>query len=397
MNAPFRSAPPETLPSWIYNSEEFFALETAEIFMKEWHLVCHVNELPEKGSYATFQLLDERAFVIRGKDGVIRGFHNVCRHRAHQMVSGHSGTCVGAIVCPYHGWGYELNGRLKGVTAPHSFAEFDRLDFGLTPLDTEIFMGFVFLRFGGNGPSLAERYAPYAAEMKLYRFEELVPVGALTFSETGADWKNVWDNYLEGYHFNKGHPGLASLMSAQYDLDARPGLRVARLSHHLKQMDANSWSGRMYRRLMERPLHLPEAMREAWTYIFLFPLLSFDIYPDVIGHFQVIPTAPGAALLRYQNYVVPEQVESRRGRATRWLNARINNQVQAEDDALVRSVQVGLKSRGYSAGILSEKEVIVHNFQNWVREAIPLAACDSPPQARSFAAENALRRLEGRV
>jgi phenylpropionate dioxygenase-like ring-hydroxylating dioxygenase large terminal subunit/AcrR family transcriptional regulator len=385
-----RPGPHETLPGWTYSSEEFFALETEKIFMTEWHIVCHVNQLRAPGDYQTFELLNERAFVIRGKDNVIRAFHNVCRHRAHALVSGAAGHCPGAIVCPYHGWGYELNGNLKGVAAPHSFAEFDRQEFGLKPLQLEIWMGFVFIRFGGAGMSVAERFAPYEAELKLYRLDEMVPVGDLTLQDTGADWKNVWDNYLEGYHFTKGHPGLARLMDSQYDLDAQPDMRVARLSHKLRHMESPTWSGRMYQKILERPEHLPEQMRESWTYFFMFPLLSFDIYPDVIGHFQVIPTAAGASQLRYQNYALPEQVESRRGRAARWLNFRINGQVQSEDDHLVASVQGGLKSRAYSKGILSEKEVIVHNFQNWIRQAIPLADTAAKPAAGTMATRNAL-------
>jgi phenylpropionate dioxygenase-like ring-hydroxylating dioxygenase large terminal subunit/AcrR family transcriptional regulator len=382
--------PHETLPGWTYSSDEFFALETEKIFMTEWHIVCHVNQLREPGDYYTFELLNERAFVIRAKDNVIRAFHNVCRHRAHALVSGETGNCPGAIICPYHGWGYELNGNLKGVAAPHSFAEFDRQEFGLKPLAVEIWMGFVFIRFGGAGMSVAERFAPYEAELKLYRLEEMLPVGELTLQDTGADWKNVWDNYLEGYHFTKGHPGLARLMDSQYDLDAQPAQRVARLSHKLRNTETPTWSGRMYQKILERPEYLPEHMRDSWTYFFLFPLLSFDVYPDVIGHFQVIPTAAGASRLRYQNYALPEQVVSRRGRAARWLNFRINGQVQSEDDELVASVQGGLKSSSYATGILSEKEVIVHNFQNWIRQAIPLAGEVAKPAAGSMAGRNAV-------
>jgi phenylpropionate dioxygenase-like ring-hydroxylating dioxygenase large terminal subunit/AcrR family transcriptional regulator len=385
-----RPGPHETLPGWTYSSEEFFALESEKIFMTEWHIVCHVNQLRQPGDYHTFELLNERAFVIRGKDNVIRAFHNVCRHRAHALVSGAAGHCTGAIVCPYHGWGYELNGNLKGVAAPHSFAEFDRQEFGLKPLALEIWMGFVFIRFGGGGMPVAERFAPYEAELKLYRLDEMVPVGELTLQDTGADWKNVWDNYLEGYHFTKGHPGLARLMDSQYELDARPEARVARLSHKLRNTATETWSGRMYQKILERPEHLPAHMRESWTYFFMFPLLSFDIYPDVIGHFQVIPTAAGASKLRYQNYALPDQVDSRRGRAARWLNFRINGQVQSEDDDLVASVQGGLKSSAYSTGILSEKEVIVHNFQNWIRQAIPLANSVTKPAAGTMSNRNAL-------
>jgi phenylpropionate dioxygenase-like ring-hydroxylating dioxygenase large terminal subunit/AcrR family transcriptional regulator len=382
------AGPPVTLPSWTYVSDEFFALEKAEIFLKEWHIVCHANQLPNPGDYRSLELLGERAFVIRGKDGVIRGFNNVCRHRAHAVVVGEGGNCPGAIVCPYHGWSFKLDGSLNTVAAPHSFADFEHAEYGLFGVETEVFQGFVFLRFGGDGPSVAERFAPYAEEMRAYRFEELVPVGELSVQENHADWKTVWDNYLEGYHFAKGHPELFSLMGNRYDLAAEPGRRVARLGHSLRQKAGNSWSGRMYQSLRQAPAHLPEAMRENWTYFFFFPLLSFDVYPEMIGHFQVIPTGPGSSRLRYQNFCLPEQRAGRREKAERWLNARINNRVQGEDDALVTSVQGGLSSSAYSVGVLSEKEVIVHNFQNWVRERLPVATLVPRPETGAMAALN---------
>jgi phenylpropionate dioxygenase-like ring-hydroxylating dioxygenase large terminal subunit len=144
----------------------------------------------------------------------------------------------------------------------------------------------------------------------------------------------------------------------------------------------------MYQSLRRRPEHLPEHMRENWTYLFFFPLLSFDVYPEMIGHFQVLPTGPGTSQLRYQNFCLPEQLEGRQARAERWLNARINNRVQGEDDALVTSVQGGLSSSAYSVGVLSEKEVIVHNFQNWVRDRLPIATVLRRPEPGTMAAIN---------
>lgn len=380
--------PPHTLPSWIYSNDEFFELEKQEIFMKEWHVVCHVNEIPNVGDYTSFELLGQRAFVVRGANGGIGGFHNVCRHRAHAVVSGESGTCPKkGITCPYHGWVYGLDGKLETVSAPHTFSEFEHLDFGLPPVETEVFMGFVYLRFGGDGPSVAERFSPYKDEMAKYRFEELVPYGERTYNETGADWKNVWDNYLEGYHFAMGHPGLYGLTGQRYDIEAMPDARVARLSHSLRDRPATTWSGRMYQKILQPQAHLPSDMQTRWSYFFMYPLLSFDVYPEVMGTFQVIPVSPGRSLLRYRNYRLPGQ-DNRRDNAARWLNWRINGQVQSEDDSLVDSVQHGLTSSAYVAGILSEKEVIVHNFQNWVRRSIPAARLARAPEKGTLARIN---------
>ena len=95
-----------SLPAWIYRDPEFFALEREYLFMPAWHLVCHVCDIPRAGDYATFEILGELAVVVRGKDGVIRAFHNVCRHRAARVLDGPTGNAGPCIRCPYHAWTY---------------------------------------------------------------------------------------------------------------------------------------------------------------------------------------------------------------------------------------------------------------------------------------------------
>ncbi len=115
-----------TLPAWIYHSEEFHELEREQLFLSSWQIVGHQSELPETGDYQTFEFFGRRGFVVRGKDGVIRAFHNVCAHRAHAVVSGERGRCAKHLTCMYHGWTYHLDGRNRSVSAPETFPKFDR-------------------------------------------------------------------------------------------------------------------------------------------------------------------------------------------------------------------------------------------------------------------------------
>src|SRR5690606_36558428 len=94
------------LPAWIYRDPDFFELEKRSIFRTSWQLVCHGNDVPNPGDYQCFDLLGESIVTVRGRDGVIRSFHNVCRHRASRLVDGSQGNCVGRITCPYHAWTY---------------------------------------------------------------------------------------------------------------------------------------------------------------------------------------------------------------------------------------------------------------------------------------------------
>ena len=105
-----------TLPGWVYSNAEFFELEKEYLFLSNWMIVCHISEVPKVGDFATLRLLGERALVIRGEDGELRAFYNVCRHRASAVVQGKNGSCSTAgIRCPYHGWLYGLDGSLKAA------------------------------------------------------------------------------------------------------------------------------------------------------------------------------------------------------------------------------------------------------------------------------------------
>src|SRR5690606_34778108 len=120
----------ETLPGWTYDNAEFFALEREQLFLASWQLVCHVSEVAAPGDFATLNLMGERALVVRGDDGVLRAFYNVCRHRAAAVASGETGHCPGQLRCPYHGWVYGLDGRLKAVPGQQSFPELDKSEYG---------------------------------------------------------------------------------------------------------------------------------------------------------------------------------------------------------------------------------------------------------------------------
>ncbi len=381
----FRS---ETLPGWTYHSVEFFALEKEELFLKSWQFVCHESEVARPGDFSTLNLLGERALVVRGDDGVLRAFYNVCRHRAAAVTSGESGTCAGHLRCPYHGWVYGLDGRLKAVPGQQSFPEMDKAEYGLRPLAVELFQGFVFVNFAGAdaGPSVAERMAPYAQELLPYRLAELEPYGDYYGAEIAVDWKNVMDNFLEGYHVPVGHPGLYRLFGTRYDAEASPK-GVSRAIHWLRDKPSENWTERHYQTLLPALDHLPEERRRAWAYYTLLPNVAIDAYCDHVDIFHVIPTAPGRCRYRGRSYRLPNP--SRELAAAQYLNRRINTQVQREDEDLVASVQEGLASRSYVSGLLSEKEICLRQFHELVRAALPVARLPRAPECGGMAQANA--------
>ena len=102
------------LPAWAYHSEAIYALEQERLFRRHWQIAGHLSDIPEPGDYVTLDIAGERALVVRGHDGVPRAFHNICRHRGTRVVTGETGRCNKAIVCPFHGWAYNLDGTLRG-------------------------------------------------------------------------------------------------------------------------------------------------------------------------------------------------------------------------------------------------------------------------------------------
>jgi phenylpropionate dioxygenase-like ring-hydroxylating dioxygenase large terminal subunit len=380
----FRS---ETLPGWTYHSAEFFALEKEHLFLTSWQLVCHVSEVVTPGDFATLTLLGERALVVRGEDGTLRAFYNVCRHRAAAVATGDSGRCDGHLRCPYHGWVYGLDGHLKAVPGQQSFPEMDKAEYGLTPLALEVFQGFVFVNFGGNrGPSVADRMTPYTQELQPYRLEEMEPFDSNYGHDIEVDWKNVMDNFLEGYHVPVGHPGLYRLFGTRYEAEAAPN-GVSRAIHWLRDKPSENWSERHYQTLLPELDHLPEDRRRAWAYYILLPNVAIDVYCDHVDVFHVIPVAPGKCRYRGRSYRLPNP--SRPLKAAQYLNRRINTQVQREDEELVASVQEGLASRSYVSGILSEKEICLRQFHHLVREALPVSRLPRAPERGTMAQANA--------
>src|SRR4051812_37337205 len=157
-----------SLPAWLYTDPEYHALEVERVIRPSWQIVCHASDVPGPGDYHTLDYAGESVIVVRGKDGALRAFANVCRHRAMRLVEGPSG-CARKLVCPYHAWTYETDGRLSGVPMRRDYPGLDAEAHGLAPVDIELWNGFVFVRLEDKGgPSVAAMMAPYADEITPY-------------------------------------------------------------------------------------------------------------------------------------------------------------------------------------------------------------------------------------
>src|SRR5271165_6056246 len=356
------------LPAWVYSHPDLARLEIERVLKPSWQIVCHVSSIARRGDYQTFDLGPESVLVLRGKDGEIRGFHNVCRHRGARLLDG-SGSCPGPITCPYHGWSYRADGGLIGVPVGESFPGLDRAQHGLKPVRTDVAFGFVFVALAGDPPPVKSMWGRLGEELAPYRFEEMVPLTPITTETWNVDWKIAMDNYLESYHVPIGHPGLYRMFTPDYEDQATvPG--IARGVSWMRDKPSSRWSERMYQKLVGSAVtHLPEKERRCWRFYSMLPNLGIDIFPDQMDFFQLLPGGPGKCLVRGAMFGLPGAGAELR--AVRYLSNRINTQVNNEDKWLCVRLQRGLASSGYIPGPLSQLEHCMVEFHGLLRERIP--------------------------
>jgi phenylpropionate dioxygenase-like ring-hydroxylating dioxygenase large terminal subunit len=364
-----------SLPAWTYSDAEFFAVEKERVFAPSWQVVCHESDIANPGDWHTLDFIGESVIVVRGSDRVVRAFTNVCRHRGSRIVDGTHG-CAKKLVCPYHAWVFDLDGRLAGVPDSASYPDFDRARHGLVPVDIETWRGFVFVRLvDDGGPGVARMMAPYEAMVAPYRLDELKALGRVTLRPRQINWKNIGDNYSDGLHIPVSHPGLTRLFGKSYGIEAERS--VDRMWGDLADQPSANWSERMYQTLLPPVPHLPPERQRHWLYFKLWPNVAFDIYPDQVDFMQWLPVSPTESLIREISYVLDD--DRREMRAARYLNWRINRLVNAEDTALITRVQAGMASRSFTIGPLSDKEVCLRHFCKRIREIIPEARSATRP------------------
>lgn len=357
------------LPAWTYRDPRLHRLEYERIILPSWQIVCHLSDIPAVGDYLAFDLGADSIIALRDRDGAVRCFHNVCRHRAARLVDG-QGNCGASLTCPYHGWTYNLDGSLRGLPVRESFPALDRDAHGLIPARTSIFAGFVFVALAGDPPPVETLWGGMAEDFAPYDFTRMVPLGPMYAEIWEVDWKVAVDNYLESYHVPIGHPGMASMLHPDYEDQTNLDTGVARGIGWMRDTPSPKWSGRRYQAWVERlTTHLPAANRRCWRFYSMLPNLGIDVFPDQMDFFQVLPRPDGKCLVRGGTYGLPD--DRREMRLLRYLNARINREVQREDDELCRRVQRGLNSGVYTPGPLSTHEACMVQFHDLIRARIP--------------------------
>ncbi|HYC66809.1 aromatic ring-hydroxylating dioxygenase subunit alpha [Brevundimonas sp.] len=263
-----------TLPARFYGCPDAWARERAAVFGRSWLFLGHEAEAAGPGDWIAADVAGHRLLVLRGKDGALRAFHNVCRHRAGPLVEGASGRCEGELVCAYHGWRYALDGRLRTATGFGTAEGFDPRAFGLLGVRLDTWRGLVFATLDPEAAALDDHVAPLEALLTERGLSIAAP--ALRRSHhLACDWKVYAENYLEGYHIGSVHPVLAGeLGSAEYRVRFEGDLVVQEAAGVNDGPQAGVWG---------------------W----LWPNLGINVYRDGAMVERMTPIGPGRTRLDY--------------------------------------------------------------------------------------------------
>jgi choline monooxygenase len=335
----------ETLPSRCYTDATLLSLEQARVFGRSWQWVGSLDELPGPGGRLHASIGGEPVVVVRDGEGHPRCFSSVCRHRAGR-VGGEGKT----LKCSYHGWTYDLEGRLLGAPEFEGVKGFDRAACRLPEFRAEAWGPWIFVNLDPAAPSLAEILGEMLPETAHWPLDRLRPVKALDY-DLACDWKVYVDNYLEGYHIPVAHPELFR----QVDYSA---YRVETRAWHSRQHAPVKGAGTLYHRDLLEGAE-PEAL-----YYWLFPNLMVNVYPDHVQLNFIQPLGPGRCRTRFAWFVEEGRILDLEA------NLAFSDLVQQEDITLCEAVQQGLSSRTYDRGRYSAKrENGVHHFhQLWVEK-----------------------------
>lgn len=350
-----------TLPGRLYVDPDIFARERTSLFFRAWNYAGGLSELGRPGDYVTARLFEQNVIVMRGRDGVLRAFHNVCQHRAHELLEGRGNART--IVCPYHAWSYADDGRLLSARGLEKQPDFDAARFCLKPVRVDVLAeALVFFNLDPDARPLGALAGDLDADLRAL-LPALPGYHARALAEArriATNWKVVVDNFLECYHCAPAHPAFCDLVDmASYRMTAQ-GLWSSQKGA-LRHGDNAAY------RVTD------DAGEKRALFWWLFPSTVINVMPGapevVVG--TILPDGVGHTLRRFQRFA-PAGAEPDVAR-----EAYERAVLGPEDVAICESVQRGLNSLGFDRGRIVHDaanphhgEAAVHHFHQMVVQAL---------------------------
>jgi Rieske 2Fe-2S family protein len=349
------------LPQAAYTSPDVLAWEQEYFFAGNWVCAGRATDLADPGDRRAMRIGDDAVLFVRGDDGVLRGFFNVCRHRGHELLPCGASAHRNAIHCPYHAWTYGLDGALKATPRFDAPPAFDPNEFGLVPVRTEEWLGWVMVNVSGDAPPLAQHIGALDELIAPYECSRLV-VGASHEYVLHANWKLPLENYHECYHCPAIHPELCVVSPPtsgdNYDLPGDWIGGTMDLEPHAATMSMTGASGGVMLRGLDATL-----LRQV-LYVGLFPNLLLSLHPDYVMTHRLEARAANETWVECQWLFAPEAVA--RDDFDPSYAVDFWDVTNWQDWHACEGVQRGVESRGYRPGPFSEAEDAVQQFVTFI-------------------------------
>jgi phenylpropionate dioxygenase-like ring-hydroxylating dioxygenase large terminal subunit len=343
-------------PGFIYTSPELYQTEKDEIFMRDWLCVGREEEIPNKGDYTALRILDEPLLLVRGENGEINAFANICAHRGVEIVTGTGNKR--ALTCPFHGWTYNLEGRLIGAPHMRETQQFDQANCRLPPIRLARWKGWMFVNFDNDAPDFSAQVGQLDKDFGYLRQEDC-KLAVKTVSEVDCNWKLVVENLIDLYHVNVVHRSTNghSFTKEAFQFSPRPrGGYVA---------EYNSGPSTFSRKpVFGRAPWLADKTDEFSTAGLMAPNFTLFARIDTVHPYVTWPL--GFTKSRIIIYTLLPKVYFDRPNFAEEVEAyrAFQKQVVQEDSEMLASMQNGLGSRKFAPGRMARIERGVQHVLN---------------------------------
>lgn len=342
-----------------YTRKSWYSIDIEAIFARTWQWVCHVEAVRNPGSYLTVEIAGRPIAVVRDREGTLRAFYNVCKHRAHYLLEGAGETT--RIMCPYHAWVYDLTGQLRRAPETENLIDFNVEEVCLDAVQVEEFCGFIYVNLDPEAAPLAAQSGDLGTEIRHWApdIDHLTFGHRLTY-EINSNWKNVVDNFLECYHCPTAHKDFCTLV----DMDTYKVTTHGIYSSHMAE--AGQGTNAAY--------DVSNATVRTHAVWWLWPTTCLMRYPGRSSMIvlNIIPAGPSKTLETYDFFLETPRPDPMEIEAIKYLDEVL----QVEDIALVESVQRGMETPAFQQGRIvhdpegsGKSEHAVHHFHGLVLDA----------------------------
>jgi len=371
---------PSLPASWYFDPDQH-QKELNSIFYRHWIYLCHVSTLKEPRSFRRFTIGDQGIFLVRDEQGVLRGFHNTCRHRGSEICLAQEGQFANRLMrCPYHQWAYGLDGRLVATSSHAEAMDFNKSDYPLFQVAVKEWRGSVYVCLADEPPDLEQSFGRSGDRTENWPMEALV-VGHTWQKTMECNWKVFWENFNECLHCPNIHPELCDLVPIY-------GRRVSHFRDDpnwaLHQNDNNpkfsgglrsgakSWSMSGRPSGQDFPTLSDEEIQQGQAYFVSLPSVYIAAHADYMRTVRILPLGPERTEITVEWLFPPESLMQENFDLNDIVDFAIL--VMQQDAGASEMNQRGVHSRKFNQGVLMPEEHHVKNFQDWVRQQMKQAS-----------------------